>query len=99
MTVKAPAVMIESASKWYGEVIGLNDVSLAIDGGVTGVLGPNGAGKSTLFKLLLGRLKPSQGSVRLFGTDPWESTSPFRRVGYVSAVSYTHLTLPTIYAV
>ena len=44
MTAKAPAVMIESASKWYGEVIGLNDVSLAIDGGVTGVLGPNGAG-------------------------------------------------------
>ena len=84
MTAEAPAVMIESASKWYGEVIGLNDVSLAIDGGVTGVLGPNGAGKSTLFKLLLGRLKPSQGSVRLFGTDPWESTSPFRRVGYVS---------------
>ena len=84
MTAKAPAVMIESASKWYGEVIGLNDVSLAIDGGVTGVLGPNGAGKSTLFKLLLGRLKPSQGTVRLFGTDPWESTSPFRRVGYVS---------------
>ena len=84
MNAKAPAVMIESASKWYGEVIGLNDVSLAIDGGVTGVLGPNGAGKSTLFKLLLGRLKPSQGTVRLFGTDPWESTSPFRRVGYVS---------------
>ena len=45
MTAKAPAVMIESASKWYGEVIGLNDVSLAIDGGVTGVLGPKGAGK------------------------------------------------------
>ena len=51
---------------------------------MTGVLGPNGAGKSTMFKLLLGRLKPNQGSVRLFGTDPWESTAPFRRVGYVS---------------
>jgi len=75
---------MESVSKWYGEVIGVNDVSLAIDGGVTGVLGPNGAGKSTMFKLLLGRLKPNQGSVRLFGTDPWESTAPFRRVGYVS---------------
>tara|TARA_B100002019_G_C21274507_1_gene604496 strand:- start:4682 stop:5614 length:933 start_codon:yes stop_codon:yes gene_type:complete len=84
MTSELPAVMLESVSKWYGEVIGINDVSLAIDGGVTGVLGPNGAGKSTLFKLLLGRLRPSQGSVRLFGTDPWESTSPFRRVGYVS---------------
>ena len=42
MTTKAPAVMIESASKWYGEVIGLNDVSLSIDGGVTGGLGPMG---------------------------------------------------------
>ena len=61
MTSELPAVMLESVSKWYGEVIGINDVSLAIDGGVTGVLGPNGAGKSTLFKLLLGRLRPSQG--------------------------------------
>jgi len=81
---KAPAVLIDQASKWYGQVIGINDVSLAIDGGVTGILGPNGAGKSTLFKLLMGRLKPSQGSVRLFGIDPWTSTSPYRRVGYVS---------------
>ena len=84
MSSENPAVVMESVSKWYGEVIGVNDVSLAIDGGVTGVLGPNGAGKSTMFKLLLGRLKPNQGSVRLFGTDPWESTAPFRRVGYVS---------------
>lgn len=80
----APAVLIDHCSKWYGQVIGLNDVSLAIDGGVTGILGPNGAGKSTLFKLLMGRLKPSSGSVRLFGVDPWESTAPYRRVGYVA---------------
>ncbi len=79
-----PAVIIDKCSKWYGQVIGLNDVSLAIGGGVTGILGPNGAGKSTLFKLLMGRLKPSSGSVRLFGVDPWESTAPYRRVGYVS---------------
>ena len=79
-----PAVLIDQVSKFYGQVVGLNDVSLAIDGGVTGVLGPNGAGKSTLFKMMMGRLKPTQGSVRLFGVDPWESTSPYRRVGYVS---------------
>ena len=84
MSDKTPAVLIDQASKWYGEVIGINDVSLAIDGGVTGVLGPNGAGKSTLFKLLMGRLKPNQGSVRLCGVDPWTSTAPYRRVGYVS---------------
>ena len=79
-----PAVLIDQVSKFYGQVVGLNDVSLAIYGGVTGVLGPNGAGKSTLFKMMMGRLKPTQGSVRLFGVDPWESTSPYRRVGYVS---------------
>ena len=81
---KTPAVLIDQCSKWYGQVIGLNNVSLAIDGGVTGILGPNGAGKSTLFKLLMGRLKPSSGSVRLFGIDPWDSTAPYRRVGYVA---------------
>ena len=79
-----PAVLIDQVSKFYGQVVGLNDVSLAIDGGVTGVLGPNGAGKSTLFKMMMGRLKPTQGSVRLFGVDPWTSTAPYRRVGYVS---------------
>ena len=77
-------MLLTNAQKWYGQVIGLNEVSLAIDGGVTGILGPNGAGKSTLFKLLMGRLKPSSGNVRLFGVDPWESTAPYRRVGYVA---------------
>ena len=56
-----PAVVIEGVSKWYGQVIGLNDLSLAIDGGVTGVLGPNGAGKSTLFKCLLGLITTTSG--------------------------------------
>ena len=79
-----PTVLMENTSKWYDQVIGLNDVSLAIDGGVTGILGLNGAGKSTLFKLLMGRLRASQGSVRLFGMDPWKGTSPYRRIGYVS---------------
>ncbi|MBL6883260.1 MAG: ABC transporter ATP-binding protein [Candidatus Thalassarchaeum sp.] len=81
---KPPSVILENVSKWYGQVIGVNDVSLAIEGGVTGVLGPNGAGKSTLFKLLMGRIKPSQGSVKLFGIDPWTDSSPYRRIGYVS---------------
>jgi len=81
---KAPSILLEGVSKWYGEVIGINDISLAIEGGVTGILGSNGAGKSTIFKLLMGRLKPSQGTIRLFGIDPWKSTAPYRRIGYVS---------------
>ncbi len=79
-----PTIMLDHVSKWYGNIVGLNDVSIAISGGVTGLLGPNGAGKSTLFKILAGKLKPSQGTVRLFGTDPWKSAAPYSRVGYVS---------------
>lgn len=69
-TQEPPAVLIDQVSKWYGQVIGINDLSMAIDGGVTGVLGPNGAGKSTLFKLMMGRIRPSRdqsdssGSIR-----------------------------------
>ncbi len=81
---EAPHVMLEGVTKVYGHVIGLNDVSLAVKGGVTGILGMNGAGKSTLFKLIVGRLKASQGTVRLFGTDPWKNPAPYARVRYVS---------------
>jgi ABC-2 type transport system ATP-binding protein len=76
--------MLDHVSKWYGNIVGMNDVSLAISGGVTGLLGPNGAGKSTLFKILAGKLRPSQGTVRLFGTDPWKNAAPYSRIGYVS---------------
>jgi ABC-2 type transport system ATP-binding protein len=81
---EAPAVMLDHVSKFYGQVVGLNDVSLAISGGVTGVLGMNGAGKSTLFKIIVGRLKPSQGTIRLFGTNPFKNPAPYHRLGYVS---------------
>ena len=84
VSADAPTILLDHVSKWYGSIVGLNDVSIAISGGVTGILGMNGAGKSTLFKLLTGKLKPSQGTVRLFGIDPWQSTSPFGRIGYVS---------------
>ncbi|HJM44533.1 MAG TPA: ATP-binding cassette domain-containing protein, partial [Candidatus Poseidoniaceae archaeon] len=78
-----PALMLDHVSKWYGNIVGLNDVSIAINGGVTGLLGMNGAGKSTLFKLIVGKLKPSQGTVRLFGINPWKNKAPFSRIGYV----------------
>jgi len=86
----SPAILLDHVSKWYGQVVGLNDVSIAISGGVTGILGMNGAGKSTLFKLLCGRIKPNQGTLRLFGIDPWQSTSPFSKIGYVSESERLH---------
>lgn len=76
-----PVEIIE-ASKWYGEVIGVNQITLSIGRGVTGLLGPNGAGKSTLLKLITGQLRPGRGSVRVFGLDPWRQRSAFRRLGY-----------------
>jgi len=69
------------ASRWYGPVIALNDVSTTIGPGVTGLLGPNGAGKSTFLKLAAGQLAPSQGEVRLLGRTAWGSPEAFHRVG------------------
>jgi ABC-2 type transport system ATP-binding protein len=70
-------------SMWYGQVIGINDVSMDIGPGVTGLLGPNGAGKSTLMKVLSGQLRPTTGSVAVFGEKLWGNPSVFRRLGLV----------------
>ncbi|HET7293082.1 MAG TPA: ABC transporter ATP-binding protein [Vicinamibacteria bacterium] len=75
------AIELVRASRWYGPVIALNDVSAAIGPGVTGLLGPNGAGKSTLLKLVAGQLAPSQGEVRLLGKPAWGSPEVFHRIG------------------
>jgi ABC-2 type transport system ATP-binding protein len=81
VTGESPIVTTEHLSRWYGQVIGLNDVTLTIGHGVTGLLGPNGAGKSTLLKLLTGQLKPSKGSVRVFGEAVWGNPEIYRRIG------------------
>jgi ABC-2 type transport system ATP-binding protein len=76
-----PALEYVRASRWYGPVIALNDVSTTLPPGVTGLLGPNGAGKSTFLKLAAGQLAPSQGEVRLLGRPAWGSPEVFHRVG------------------
>ena len=76
-----PVVELRSVSKWYGNVIGLNHLSVAIGPGITGLLGPNGAGKSTLLQLATGQLRASQGTVAVFGEPAWGNPSLFRRVG------------------
>ena len=68
-----PFVEFDGVSKWYGNVIGLNKLTLRIPAGVTGLLGPNGAGKSTLLQLATGQLRPSQGSVRVLGRRTWNN--------------------------
>jgi len=69
-------------SKWYGMVMGLNNVWLEMHHGVTGLLGPNGAGKSTFIKLMTGQLKPSQGKVFLLGEEVWGNSNLMAQVGY-----------------
>ncbi|MCX6543072.1 MAG: ABC transporter ATP-binding protein [Acidobacteria bacterium] len=77
-----PLVVADHVSKWYGQVIGLNDVSVSIPTGITGLLGPNGAGKSTLLKLLTGQLKASKGSITVLGEAIWGNPGLFFRVGF-----------------
>jgi len=69
-------------SKWYGNVLGLSDVSLGIEPGITGLLGPNGAGKSTFMKLLTGQLKPNIGSVSIMGRKIWNDFGMFAKIGF-----------------
>ncbi len=76
-----PVVEAEHLSKWYGQVIGINDVTVSVPAGVTGLLGPNGAGKSTFMKLMTGQLKPSQGVIRVLGERVWRNPRIFSRIG------------------
>jgi ABC-2 type transport system ATP-binding protein len=80
--VSAAIITTDHVSKWYGQVIGLNDVSVAIPPGVTGLLGPNGAGKSTLMKLITGQLRPSKGAVRVLDEAIWRNPRLFFRIGF-----------------
>jgi ABC-2 type transport system ATP-binding protein len=76
-------VELRSVSRWYGNVVAVNDVSFTLGPGVTGLLGPNGAGKSTLLHLMSGFLKPSAGEVRVGGGPAWRRPELYRHVGLV----------------
>ena len=77
------AVSLRNVSKWYGDVVAVNDVSFEFRPGVTGLLGPNGAGKSTLLHMMAGMLTPSNGDVMIRGEAAWRNTEMFRHVGLV----------------
>jgi ABC-2 type transport system ATP-binding protein len=78
----AGLVTTDHLSKWYGQVIGLNDVSVTVPAGITGLLGPNGAGKSTFMKLVTGQLKPSKGSIAVLGEPIWQNPRLYTRIGF-----------------
>jgi len=80
--VTAALVVADHLSKWYGQVIGLNDVSVTVPPGITGLLGPNGAGKSTFMKLITGQLKPSKGGIAVLGEPIWQNPGLYHRIGF-----------------
>jgi ABC-2 type transport system ATP-binding protein len=77
-----PIVTADHVSKWYGQVIGLNDVSVQVGPGITGLLGPNGAGKSTFMKLISGQLRPNKGSLQILGQPIWGNPELYFRIGF-----------------
>lgn len=83
LTVEAPTPLLlcRRVSKWYGPVIGVNQVTLELRSGITGLVGSNGAGKSTLMRLITGQLRPDLGNIEVLGHDAW-STDARRHVGY-----------------
>ncbi|MEU6738719.1 ABC transporter ATP-binding protein [Streptosporangium sandarakinum] len=76
-------IELAQVSRWYGNVVAVNDVTMTIGPGVTGLLGPNGAGKSTLLHMMAGFLAPSSGTVTLDGTKIWRNHQIYRSIGLV----------------
>lgn len=78
-----PVLECRQLSKFYGKVNAVNNLTVEVPPGVTGLLGPNGAGKSSLMRMAMGLVRPSGGSLRVLGEDPWDNPGLLRRVGYV----------------
>jgi ABC-2 type transport system ATP-binding protein len=76
-------IQAHEVSRWYGIVMGLNNVTFTIEPGLTGLVGPNGAGKSTLIQMITGQLQPSSGSLTVFEQTPWNNPRLLQRLGYV----------------
>jgi ABC-2 type transport system ATP-binding protein len=75
-------IQARELSRWYGMVMGLNNVGFEVGTGLTGLVGPNGAGKSTLMQIITGQLRPSSGLLTVFDEIPWNNPRLLRRLGY-----------------
>jgi ABC-2 type transport system ATP-binding protein len=81
-----PIIETQNLSKWYGQIMAINDMTIKISNGVIGLLGPNGAGKTTLIKLIVGLLKPDRGIIKVLDEKSWNNHSINYRVGYCSDI-------------
>lgn len=80
--MRPPVVQASFLCKWYGDVIGLNNLHLMVHEGITGIVGPNGAGKSTLFKLITGTIKSNAGELFVMGQRPWGNVRNLASIGF-----------------
>jgi ABC-2 type transport system ATP-binding protein len=80
--VTSDQITIENVSRFYGEVLGVNRVSLSIPPGITSLVGPNGSGKTTLMNMMTGLVRPTEGSISICGVNPLDARQLFRFVGY-----------------
>jgi ABC-2 type transport system ATP-binding protein len=87
-------ITLNNVSRWYGQVIGLNDVTCQIGPGLTALLGQNGAGKSTLMRLITGQIRPTTGEVQVYGDEPFANPQVYRHLGYCPEIDnfYEHYT-------
>ena len=76
-------IQLSAVSRWYGNVVAVNDITMSIGPGVTGLLGPNGAGKSTILHMIAGFLAPSKGTLTVRGKPTWQNTGIYRTLGLV----------------
>ena len=76
-------IELSNVSRWYGNVVAVNDITMSIGPGVTGLLGPNGAGKSTIMHMIAGFLGPSKGTLTVNGTPSWENPDVYKTLGLV----------------
>jgi len=83
-------VELQNVSRWYGNVVAVNDISMTLEAGVTGLLGPNGAGKTTVLHMMAGFLSPSRGTVTIDGTPTWRNPGVYRRLGLVNEREAVH---------
>ena len=95
-TIASPAgaptspIVLDNVSRWYGPVVAVNDITFALDPGITGLLGPNGAGKTTILHMLSGLLRPSSGQVLIGGVPAWRNPSIYHYVGLVPEREAVH---------
>jgi ABC-2 type transport system ATP-binding protein len=88
---RAPSTVdLVNVSRWYGNVVAVNDVSMSLGPGVTGLLGPNGAGKTTLLHMMAGFLAPSRGTLTVGGRPAWRNPDVYRTLGLVSEREAVH---------